>query len=459
VRGFLKSILPQLLGPFREPAKVLYEMAPPSLRYGRPYREALALLEASERWDLKALRDYQERMLRRLVHHCVANVPYYKRVFREFGLQPEDITTVDDLKKLPILTKEIVRKHKSEMLATNFSFLRKDPDATSGSTGMPLDFFVDSTTRAMEMALALRHLRWLEYEDGDRVAEIKEDTFDNPDRIFRYFPGSRHMRFSFFRVDDSRLQRTVQALEQFKPTFIKAYPSSLFVLTRWMDRYKKKIPAPRYIITSSENLYPSTKEQAEAVLKAPVIDWYGQNEKVATAFQCSLGSGYHVQMEQAIVELIPSLTGANEIVGTALHSMGMPFIRYRTGDKAIDAVEECPCGRSHPVISDFAGREWEYIVTPEKKLITPVAMDYALYHLEEIKESQIIQEDINTLRIKVVPWDTLSAHTREKLLQGISSQLASPGMNVLIEEVDSIPRTARGKKPFIVSHLQMDRFV
>jgi phenylacetate-CoA ligase len=459
VRGFLKTFLPRFLGPFREPAKVLYDLVPPSIRYGRSYSEALALLEASERWDLSALRAYQDRMLRRLVRHCYTNVPYYRKIFLETGLRPEDINTVDDLKKLPLLTKELVRKHKHELLATNFSLLKKDPDATSGSTGMPLDFFVDNTARAMEMALALRHLQWLGYEDGDRVAEIKEDRFYSPDRVFRYFPGSKHLKFSFFRVDDSRLQRTVEALEEFKPAFIKAYPSSLFVLTRWMDRHKKKIPPPRYIITSSENLYHSTREQAEAVLKAPVIDWYGQNEKVATAFQCSVGRGYHIQMEQAIVEFVPARSGPTEMVGTALHSLGMPFIRYRTGDRAVDGGEECPCGRKHPVMSEVIGREWDYIVTPEKNLIAPVAMDYALYHLEEIKESQIVQEDINTLKIRLVPWETISGTTKQKLLSEVRSHLGSLIMNVVIEEVDHIPRTARGKKPFIVSHLQMDRYI
>src|SRR5208337_2553698 len=97
-------------------------------------------------------------------------------------------------------------------------------------------------TRAMERALALRQLLWLDYHKGDLVAEIKEDSFADPARIFRYFPASRQLKFSFFNVNDSKLQEMVWVLERFKPAFIKGFPSSLYILSRWMERNKKRIP-------------------------------------------------------------------------------------------------------------------------------------------------------------------------------------------------------------------------
>jgi phenylacetate-CoA ligase len=459
VREFLKTFLPKILGPLWDPAKILYDMLPLPVRYGRAYSEAASLLEAAERWNLDKLVEYQETMLRRLIRHCYANVPYYRKVFLDAGLRPDDIGTIGDLEKLPFLTKAIVIRHKKDLLATNFSYFRAQVDSTSGTTGAPLDFYVDDATKAMEVALALRHLRWLDYRDGDRIAEIKEDCFVDPDRLYYYFPGSEHLKFSFFRVDDSKLEQTALALERFKPMFIKAFPSSLFILSRWMERNNKRIQAPKYIITSSETLFPSTRDLAERVFKAPVIDWYGQNEKVATAFQCEIGRGYHIQMEQAIVELIPSKTGLLEIVGTSLHAFEMPFIRYRTGDTAMKEDQPCPCGRIHPVLSELIGREGEFIVTPEKQIVTPTAMDYAVYHLEEIKESQIIQEDINTLRIKVAPWEIISESTKQRLLKEIRGYLGSPGMNLVLEEVEEIPRTSRSKKPFVISYLNVEDYI
>lgn len=459
MRGWLKTMFAMAPEPVVDLGKIAYDLVPPSWRYGKPYREALTLLRTSEWWDLDTIVAYQEKLLALLMNHCYENVPYYREVFDREHLKPDDIRTADDLKKLPLLTKEIVRQRKQDLVARNFSVLEKDHDSTSGSTGDPLDFLVDRPTRAMEMALLLRHLLWLGYRKGDRIAEIKEDSFADPERICRYFPGSNQLKFSFFRVDDTKLEQMVDELERFSPTFIKAFPSSLYVLTRWMERNQRRIPPPKYVITSSENLYPSIKEQAEKAFGAPVIDWYGQNEKVATACQCSLAQGYHIQMEQAVVELIPSGQSDFEIVGTSLHAYGMPFIRYRTRDKAHPGDTPCPCGRAHPLISEIIGREGEIIVTPERQIVAPVAMDYAFYHLEEIKEAQIIQEDIGTLRVRIVPWTHVSQATCETLKKEIRSYLQSSAMKVSIEEVESIPRTRRGKRPFIISRLNMADYI
>ena len=117
----------------------------------------------------------------------------------------------------------------------------------------------------------------------------------------------------------------------------------------------------------------------------------------------------------------------------------MPFIRYRTGDTGVKEDEVCPCGRAHPVLSQVMGRECEFIITPEKRIVMPTAMDYAIYHLEEIKEGQIVQEDLNTLRIKVVPWEIISASTKARLLHELRGYLGSPGMELILEEVKKYP--------------------
>ncbi len=122
MRAFL-TFLPKILGPLWDPAKILYDMAPLRLRYGRAYSEAVSLLEATERWDLEKLVTYQEQMLRRLVRHCYANVPYYRKVFLDAGLTPDDIATIRDLEKLPFLTKAIVMKAQKGLTRDQFLIL------------------------------------------------------------------------------------------------------------------------------------------------------------------------------------------------------------------------------------------------------------------------------------------------------------------------------------------------
>ena len=445
--------------PIRKWAQLIADRLPPSVRYGKPYRDALALLKESETWDEKTLVAYQEKRLQALINHCYANIPYYREIFQKNGLTPKDIQTVNDLQKLPFLTKEIVRKRKKDLIATNISFLDREEVFTSGSTGAPLDFYMDPTTRPMERALAFRHLLWLGYKKGDRLAVLKVPPLADPKRFYQYFRRSGELRISFRDMDEPRLEKMVDLLEQFKPAFISAWPSSLYILARWMQRNKRTIQPPKFIVTGSENMYPHMTERIEEVFKAPVSDFYGQEESVAIAMQCSLGQGYHIQMEMGIVELVPFRGGMSEIVGTGLHNMVMPFLRYRTGDLTTNGSGACPCGRKHPLISGIVGREADLIVTPEGKLVSPLLLNPPFHRLEEIKEGQVIQEDIKTLRIIIVPWERISESTREQLGREISDSLASPGMRVIIEEVEAIPRTGSCKKAFVVSRIRLEDYL
>ncbi|MEW6532396.1 MAG: AMP-binding protein [Thermodesulfobacteriota bacterium] len=454
MKRYLKHLI-QRLPPFMTDwAGLVYDLVPPRLRYGPGYTRALELFRESDWWDTERLVSYQESMLRRLIDHCYANVPYYTEVFDQAGLSPKGVETISDLEKLPFLTKDIVRTRKPDLLAVNAHQYDIEEETTSGSTGAPLGFSIGSLTRAMERALSHRHLLWLGYEAGDRIAEIKVPSFRNPDRLFRYYPVSRELRFNFLSMDDASTERVVAELQRFRPAFIKVFPSSLYVIARWMHRHNKSIPPVKYVITSSESLYPSIQELAREVFRAPVIDHYGQNENVATAFQCAEANGYHVQMEQCVIELTAAQNGSWEIVGTSLDNYVMPLLRYKTGDLAVRTDRACPCGRKHSLISGIKGREVELIATPEGKLIESVAMDYAFHHLDEIKEAQIIQEDISTLRVRIVPWETASEATKDRLQQNILSAVQAPGMRVFIETAAAIPRTSRGKRPFILTNLK-----
>ncbi|MGO9568066.1 MAG: phenylacetate--CoA ligase family protein [Desulfomonilaceae bacterium] len=460
MRGYLKALLQRRVpAPVRKWAQLVADRLPPSVRYGRPYRDALALLSESETWDEKTLADYQEKRLQIQVDHCYANVPYYREVFQQNGLAPRDIRTVDDLQKLPFLTKEIVRKRKKDLIATNISLLNREEAFTSGSTGAPLDFYMDPTTRPMERALAFRHLLWLGFKKGDRLAVFKMLPLADPKQFYQYVRRSGELRISVRDMDEPRLEKTVDLLEQFKPDYISAWPSSLYILARWMERNKRSIQPPKFIVTGSENMYPHMTERIEEVFKAPVSDFYGQEESVAIAMQCAMGEGYHIQMEMGVVELLPFREGMSEIVGTGLHNMVMPFLRYRTGDLTTDGSGACPCGRKHPLISTIIGREADLIVTPEGKLVSPLLLNPPFHRLEEIKEGQIIQEDDNTLRIIIVPWERISESTREQLGREISDLLASSAMKVIIEEVEGIPRTGSCKQAFVVSRIRLEDYL
>lgn len=455
MRGFLRDLFRKAPAPVLEWGQLAYHLLPRTWRYGKAFKDALALFRETEDWNYQGLLSYQEQLLEQLLLHCYDNVAYYREVFQELDLKPCDIQSISDLSKLPVLTKEIVRKRHRDLIATNISAVGMESARTSGSSGSPLEFFMDGTTRSVERALALRKLLWLDYRPTDVLAYFKVLPLSNPERFIRYFPGARELRMSFHNSDDERLNQMVEALNRYRPAFIDGWPSCMLVLARWLQRTGKSVPAPRYIATSSENLFPETKNIIEEVFKAPVIDFYGQEESVASAMQCKFAAGYHVQMEVAVLELLPvQKQEAALVVGTCLHNRAMPLIRYRTGDMAIKGDQApCPCGRKHPTIARFIGREADVVWTPEKQMVSSLVLHYVFYDFDEIKEAQVIQEDLSTLRLLVVPWRKLSEETRKGVINETRNRLQSPGMNLIVETVEEIPATQGGKRPFMISRL------
>ena len=131
--------------------------------------KTLSFLEISQWWDTQQLKDYQNKKLRALVNHAYRNVPYYHRIFRENELHPDDVREIGDLKKLPILTKKIIRENFPENIVAK-NIPRKDhlKGNTSGSSGEQLIYYNTRLYRSFMWASAYRAWGWAGYKLGDK---------------------------------------------------------------------------------------------------------------------------------------------------------------------------------------------------------------------------------------------------------------------------------------------------
>ncbi len=270
MRAFIKTLVKKAPIPIVELGQVVYDLMPPSWRYGKIYTESEDFLKKSEKWSLQELVEYQNEKLQQLIAHAYENVPYYREVFQRNKLVPADIKSVYDLPKIPVLSKNEVIQRRNDLIAKNISPFERDPAHTGGSSGTPLDFYMDKSTRPMDRALVRRHLRRLGYKKGDRTAYFKGLTLVNPKKLWQYMPGSRELQITFNRVDEHSLSQIADKMIEFKPTFINGWPSCLSIFAKYLERSGKKIPPPKYVMTSSENMYPDAKKYIEMVFGAPL---------------------------------------------------------------------------------------------------------------------------------------------------------------------------------------------
>ncbi len=447
---WIKSLVRDSSFPFKDFLHSSYNALPPSIAYGKVYRDMLRLFQESDSWDRRAYENYQNRRLSELIKHAYHNVPYYREVFDEHGLAPKDIQTVSDLKKLPLLTSDIMKNRWDDFAAKNVSPFQREMSHTSGSTGPALYFYFDNTTIPVERAQAMRHLMWLGYKSGDKIAVIKSQPLQTSEKMFKYLMGAKELRVSLAEPTEDNLRQIAEALAQYRPAFIRGWPSSIYTIARWLCENRRQIPRPKYIVTSSENLYSYMKKRIEECFNAPVVDAYGQSEFVAYAFQCAYRGAYHVQMETSIVEFIPYRGNLCEIVGTCLWNTAMPFIRYKTGDLAIKGSEPCPCGRQSDTIAEVIGRTSDIVFRDETSgAISPLS-SCSFYDSEEIKEAQILMEGDGVVRVRIAPRRVGFGALDLRIKEEIARCLGVADEKIVVEEVEAIQPAESGKKALVI---------
>ncbi len=433
-------------------------------RHSPEFRRILAELKRTERSSLAALEELQAECLRKLIRHAYENVPYYRRVFEERHLTPPDIQTPADLYKLPVLTKQAVRKHADDLRARNVSRHQYWIGRTGGSTGIPLKLLLDRSCILFDHALIRRLWSWAGYEPGDRVVILRGLTLVPPNEhrgtYWRYDWGENKIYLSGFHLSSEVMPVYVQKLREWKPKFIAGYPSCVFTLARFMEHAGEQIPA-QAIFTSSEKLTELERSVIERQFQCKVWDRYGTGERLAVTQQCEYGA-YHQNVESGILQ-VDSPLGQPAAVGqkgmliqTGLTNFSMPLIRYAIGDIGSLVNGKCPCGRGLPLAGPVEGRKDDVIVTAEGRLMPRAGLDQIYEFVQNIERCQLVQRRVGEVIIRVQPRPGFNHADSEELVRQLRKRLGV-GTTIGIEPVERLELTATGKQRFIVSELDVDR--
>jgi phenylacetate-CoA ligase len=147
---------------------------------GQSISKYLKFLMKSQWWSESDFKEYQNEKLRALIKHAYENVPYYTELFKKLKLTPADIKTTDDLYKLPILTKDIVRENvkNGKIIAKNIPKRKMILSSSSGSTGEPLQYYITKDAESFSKACGIRGWYWMGYRLGDKYIKFTSQTIN-----------------------------------------------------------------------------------------------------------------------------------------------------------------------------------------------------------------------------------------------------------------------------------------
>ncbi len=355
------------------------------------------------RADPEAIRAWRDRRARRLVKHAWDNVPYYRRLFEEAGVRPEEIQRAEDLSRIPVTTKRQRQLLPIEdKMTRGVDWRRCERHRTSGSTGHP-DLVV--RTWWEEQVLLLHRLRAVIHvgvkPHHSNVNVGVGDTRPTLATRLGLFPLT---------VLDTFLEpeKLLRELVRIRPDFIRARPNVMeLVLAEDTGKELRKI-GTKIVFCGSETMTSATRKRIEEAFEARVVDIYGAHEFNMIAWSCSECDCHHTMDDSVYVEVLKDGRQAGpgeegDVVGTALHSFAMPFIRYETGDVARLPTKPPACPVSFGAIASIQGRACEFIRLGSGRVINPTQTLKAVREVAGVGRFEVVQTTDDSIRVTVEP--------------------------------------------------------
>lgn len=429
-------------------------------RYGPETEQFISEALDRESWPLKRLKQWQKEQLQPILERAATSVPYYRKLWAE-RRQQGDKSSWEELDNWNILRKNDLRENPESFVADDCTVSRMFRDNTSGTTGAALTlFFSRSAVRKAYAINEARTRRWYGVSVKDRWAILGGQliipfTQKSPPYWVLNL-GLNQLYMSTHHLSPVNTSHYIQAMKRYSITHVVAYPSSISILANSILENKLSPPKIKVIFSNAEVLTREVKELVRKAFGCPVVNTYGMSEFVAGASECPHG-GMHIWPEAGIIEVMDDFedrrieTGhIGRLLLTGLLNPDMPLIRYEVGDRGALASEQtlCSCGRSLPLISTLEGRTNDMITTSDGRKI--FWLNPIFYELP-IKEGQIIQEDLKTLRVRFVPGVNYSKGHGEILKSRLIDRVGQ--ITVDLEEVEQIPRSANGKFQAVISRI------
>lgn len=408
--------------------------------------------------DLERLR--VER-LRRFMGEVERHSPWYREEWRRLGLRAEEMGSVADLARWPVVSRETIAEHRMAMRSTA-SGVRLIAKATGGSSGVPLRFDLDFDSNERRMAAWHRGYGWAGAAPGTRQWYLwgvpPDATADWRKRKVRLYDRLyRRTTESCFDLSGERVPALAASLARTRPDAIVAYTGALYTFALLLEDHGITPFSPASIVVGAEKLHGFQREKIEQVFRAPVFETYGSREFMLIGAECGHRTGLHLSAEHHVLELLdddgspvpPGTEG--DIVITDMTNTGMPFVRYRNGDRGVMHQGTCPCGRSLPMLAMVTGRRLDVLRTPQGHSLPGEFFPHIMKEFASVRRFQVEQSELDEVVVRVVApaW---SEEDAVRLRREVAA-VAGGDLTVRIDRVDDIPLTGAGKLKVVVNRL------
>lgn len=423
----------------------------PARIYGKEYQRCLSALNGQPGNDAER----EERLLN-VVNYAIRQIPYYRELY-----EGKTLRSITEFKNVIGFTdKDTVLKDPAAFRPENFSNREYDLVTTAGTSGKPLQLYVPRNRYAREWATV--HHAWSRVGfHFDHRAVLRNHRLP-AGKTYAVNPFTKEIIFDSFRLTDEYMSDVYKTIRKFRIPFMHAYPSAVQQFSAFCHRHQLDLSFLKAFLCSSENVYPHQLALVRRQTGARLFSFYGHSEKLLFGAFCEHTDHFHMDPDYGFFELVdeqgntidtPGKTG--EMTGTTLNNIGMPLIRYKTGDYAEYLGDHCPhCNRKVPVLRRIMGR-WngDKVYNADGSYVTTTALNLHDDLYKKIDGLQYYQREKGMLEVRIIKTPQFTAVDEERLLHSIRTKLL-PASTVTVRHVEWLEKKQNGKFLLLISNIE-----
>jgi len=407
----------------------------------------------------------RDARVRRMIRYAWRHVPYYRETMRRLELTPSDITTADELRKLPILEREQLQKDPEYFLAQAERKREFVELSSSGSTGAPVTVwhnlaavFANAACGERERSIVTRlldrpvgyRMAVLATHDGAvyRIAELC--------RTRRWLPPGVPIRRRFFSIFDAPAENA-QRIREYRPELVHGFGSYIEALFTYVRESGCPFVSPKAVTYTADGMSPASRRLLAEEYGIPAFSIYQASEAFKIGFECDRHYGHHLNVDLYPSYVVgssgaPAPPGAEgDVVVSNLVNRASVILNYRLGDVATLLPDPCPCGRSLPLLSFVEGRTDDWVTLPSGQRMHPHAFHAVLRAEKGVWRYQIVQSGKGAFRLDLVVSQAVNRDSLERRVGRALGERLGSDVSIEVRYVDALHRTEAGKTRWVLA--------
>jgi phenylacetate-CoA ligase len=421
-------------------------------------RQALAELEAREKWSRAQIDSFQLERLNRLWDSTVKHAPYYRELTRTHGL-PREFSSLSHFQAVcPILDKDMVRTRQKDFLSDIAG--KGTWFHSGGSTGKPASYFRSNEAHREILRGRYRsHAMW-GVDIFDRWAFLwghaasfapgMKGQIERWKRPLSDWLRSR-LRLSAYDLSSQSLRKHLQKIDKFRPAAIYAYSTAAYLLAKEAKAIGFHCPSLKMLVMTAEPAFPHIVKECEEAFGVPAVAEYGSAETNTLAFECP-DRTLRVRDDIFFVETPKREDGRYDIVITVLNSLAFPLIRYAIGDVTNSPLIRPDAGFT--MLGNIAGRHQDLIIDKSGQPIFAGWFEDVLEHQDAVRRYQVHQNATGELIVHLELQNSQAVIDKDRIQRVFGERT---GFGVTVEVDKELPPSRAGKHRWITSDLAVQK--